>query len=240
GRLRAEIGRSATRLAEQRAALADGEQRLGAAPPGHADALARLGERRLAAAAACERLARERAEVQRATAEASDVLTHLRQRAERERTERGAAALAAHRARDELTRLARDLAEFTEDEQVLDWADQPQQLRLRLEELPGWASEPTVTPDPESLRKRMLQLQRELRAIGGVSASALEVQLDAEVLVAQEVARIVHRLQAHGDRRAVQPRAHHERGIGPVQVVHDWRELPQRVAVADEAVGVVG
>src|SRR5581483_4899438 len=174
GRLRAEIGRSATRLAEQRAALADGEQRLGAAPPGHADALARLGERRLAAAAACERLARERAEVQRATAEASDVLTRCRERAERERAERGTAALAAHRARDELTRLARDLAEFTEDEQVLDWADQPRQLRLRLEELPGWSSEPSTTPDPERLRKRMLQLQRELRAIGGVSATALE------------------------------------------------------------------
>src|SRR5581483_6438238 len=38
----------------------------------------------------------------------------------------------------------------------------------------GWPPEPKTTPDPERLRKRMLQLQRELRAIGGVSATALE------------------------------------------------------------------
>ncbi len=173
-RLRRELERAQAQFAQVQSELDAAERALGQERHTHENEIAALAQRRLAASAEVEALRQERAALQQRLAATRQTVAEQRAQLDGARQQREAAALATHRARDELERLARDLAELADDETILELGDRPRQLRLRLDELAADAAELPVGRDPAWLRKRMLQLQRELRAIGQVNPGVVD------------------------------------------------------------------
>ncbi len=100
-------------------------------------------------------------------------LTSLRaaERAEQERRE--TALIRAQRARDELERLVREVEETAGSETDDDGPGWTHQLRLALDDRQQLLPEEPVV-DVEGTRKRIAWLQRELRAVGGVSEGVVQ------------------------------------------------------------------
>ncbi|HUP83059.1 MAG TPA: hypothetical protein VM284_02600, partial [Candidatus Limnocylindria bacterium] len=173
-RLRAEAERAAAELGRARAAVADSERSIAAERPSLSADIEELGARREEAVAESDRLRAERGQRLVSQRQAADLLSEARHVLERCRQAREQVSLAAHRSRDELQRFARELADFAADDAILELGDQPRQLRLKLDQ---WAPSDvagTADHDPEWLRRRMLQLQREARAIGAVDPQAAQ------------------------------------------------------------------
>lgn len=153
----------------------------------HADELggqeARLGQELREANAALEPLKAELAAADGARlALAAERRAAEQQGGERRSTERAvqelreAALVRAQRARDELERLEREVADTAEvDGGEGGGAAWARQLRLALD---GRASEQRVLEEPvldlEGMRRRIAWLQRELRAVGGVNESVVQ------------------------------------------------------------------
>jgi chromosome segregation protein len=154
-------------LGQQAAELADRESRLTREAEASAAELAPL-EASLATAE------QERVELLQRRRAAEQRMAGLRAAERAAHEQREAALVRAQRARDELERLQWEVAESAEAEEDEEGVSWTRQLRLELssDELKPTEDEPLA--DPDAARKRITLLQRDLRALGGVSATVVD------------------------------------------------------------------